>query len=84
MDCFSCAREGYTQTAHAVCARCGAAVCEEHVVEQPAILTVLVPINRPVPVTPAARRLLCPVCAAAEQAQALAQSPPYKRPRRAQ
>ncbi len=77
MLCFDCAVSDTgpwaLPAAHvdavAICCRCGAGVCEHHVVEREVHLTVPAAINREVPVNPPARRLLCQRCAAAEHAQ---------------
>ena len=66
MICFDCPDE----PAAAVCMHCGAGVCLEHAVVQDEYLTVTAPINRSMRVEPAARRIVCERCAAAENAQA--------------
>ncbi len=53
----------------AVCPHCGAGLCAEHVIESEEYLTFLMPINRPVPAAPPARKLRCARCTAAEHAQ---------------
>jgi hypothetical protein len=68
MNCLDCG--DLPSPAVAMCARCGAGLCSEHVVVRDETLTVRVPINRPVAVWPPARRLRCARCDAAEQAQA--------------
>ncbi len=67
MNCLNCHPD---QTpAVAVCGRCGAGLCAEHVSESDEYLTFLMPVNRPVPASPPARKLRCARCAAAEHAQ---------------
>jgi hypothetical protein len=66
MNCMDCSED---VTAVAVCGRCGAGLCRDHLVEREEQLVVLKPINRPVGVEPAARRLRCRRCDAAESAQ---------------
>lgn len=67
MNCLDCTD---SVAAVAVCGRCGAGVCRTHLLVGSEHLTVIKPLNRPVPVDPPARRLRCAQCAAAEQAQA--------------
>lgn len=71
MNCLDCARAGGATPAAAVCGCCGAGLCPDHVREGHEWLTVAAPINRRVVVEPAARRLRCGGCEAAEQAQAV-------------
>ena len=67
MNCLDCHPD--EAPAVAVCGRCGAGLCAEHVIESEEYLTFLMPINRPVPAAPPARKLRCARCAAAEHAQ---------------
>jgi len=73
MNCLDC--HPHTTAAVAICGRCGAGLCPDHIVETDDHLTFTAPINRPVQVSPAVRHLRCRGCAAAERAQALRQ--PY-------
>jgi hypothetical protein len=66
MNCMDCSQD---VTAVAVCGRCGAGLCREHLVETNEHLTFNMPINRPVRATPPARKLRCSRCAAAEEGQ---------------
>jgi hypothetical protein len=67
MNCLDCLE---TETAAVtVCGRCGAGLCRTHLIETDEHLTIRMPINRQVPVSPPARRLRCHRCAAAETAQ---------------
>lgn len=68
MNCFECAPE--PRPAVAVCVLCGAGVCADHVTVTVHHLTRVEPLNRTVAVDPAARRIYCPTCAAAIDAQA--------------
>jgi hypothetical protein len=61
MNCLDCGATGVV----GVCTDCGAAVCRDHVVVAEVHLTRIAPINRPVSVVPAARRLRCTTCNAA-------------------
>ena len=74
MNCLDC-HPDTTTAAVAICGRCGAGLCADHVVETDDYLTFTAPINRPVQVSPSVRHLRCTRCAAAERAQALRQ--PY-------
>ncbi len=67
MNCLDC--HPNETPAVAVCGRCGAGLCAEHLIESDQYLTFLMPINRPVPVDPPTRKLRCMRCTAAEQAQ---------------
>jgi hypothetical protein len=69
MNCLDC--HPYTTPAVAICGRCGAGLCVEHIVETNDYLTFTALINRPVQVSPPVRHLRCSGCAAAERAQAL-------------
>ncbi|NES17124.1 DUF2180 family protein [Micromonospora sp. PPF5-17] len=64
MNCLDCGAPAVV----GVCVDCGAAVCRDHVVVAEVHLTRTMPINRQVPVQPAARRLRCTVCNAAHLA----------------
>jgi hypothetical protein len=69
VNCLACHRDGITSSpAVAICARCGAGLCDEHLIERSTILVAHAAIARTIPVDPPARRLLCPACAAAEDA----------------
>lgn len=70
MNCLECAQADGTTAAVAVCGRCGAGLCREHLHEGGEALTVMAPIARQVAVEPLARRLRCEKCEAAEKAQA--------------
>ncbi len=72
MNCLDCARVGESYPAVAVCGRCGAGLCLDHVCEGEEQLTATAPINRRIAVGPPARRLRCAHCEAAERAQARA------------
>jgi hypothetical protein len=61
-------------TAVAICGHCGAALCPTHLTESDEHLTVRRPIAMREAVTPPARKLRCPRCAAAEAAQRTARS----------
>lgn len=67
MNCLDCSNE---TTAVAVCGRCGAGLCRDHLIEGREHLTAVVPINSRVAVEPAARQLRCNQCHAAETAVA--------------
>jgi hypothetical protein len=67
MNCLDC--HPSDTPAVAICGRCGAGLCAEHVIESDEHLTFLMPINRPMPADPPARKLRCARCAAAEDAQ---------------
>lgn len=69
MNCLDC--HPRDTPAVAICGRCGAGLCAEHIVETDDYLTFTAPINRPVQVSPPVRHLRCSRCAAAERAQAL-------------
>ncbi len=68
MNCLDC--HPHTTAAAAICGRCGAGLCPDHIVETDDHLTFTAPINRVVQVSPAVRHLRCAGCAAAERAQA--------------
>jgi hypothetical protein len=74
MNCLDC--HPHTTAAVAICGRCGAGLCPDHIVETNDHLTFTAPINRVARVSPAVRHLRCSGCAAAERAQALRQ--PYE------
>ncbi len=67
MDCLDCRPDEVV--AVAICGHCGAGVCVEHLIESDEQLTVRMPINRPVPIDPPARKLRCGRCMAAEEAR---------------
>ena len=68
MNCLDC--HPRTTPAVAICGRCGAGVCADHIVETDDYLTFTAVINREVQVSPSVRHLRCSRCAAAERAQA--------------
>ena len=68
MHCLDCAIHVIDRDAVAICAHCGDGVCLDHAVVVPHRLTRPAVMLRQDPVDPPARRLLCPTCAAAEQA----------------
>ena len=67
MNCLDCLPDEIP--AVAVCGRCGAGLCAEHLIESDEHLTFQMPINRPVAAEPPARKLRCARCAAAERGQ---------------
>ena len=67
MNCLDCHPE--ETPAGAVCGRCGAGQCADHLVEADEYLTLHMVINRTVPATAPARKLRCARCTAAEEAQ---------------
>lgn len=67
MNCLDCYPA--ETAAVAVCGRCGAAVCIEHLVVSDELLTFMAPINRTVVAAPPARKLRCRRCTAAETGQ---------------
>jgi hypothetical protein len=67
MNCLDCQPDEVA--AVAVCGRCGAGLCAEHLIETDEYLTFRMPINMPVEASPPARKLRCARCAAAEQGQ---------------
>lgn len=68
MNCFDCAAHDRTAAAVAVCADCGAAVCQDHAHVTARWLTRTMVINRTVAVEPPARTIRCTVCQAARDA----------------
>jgi hypothetical protein len=72
MNCFDCATDAPSEIRRAIatCVHCGAAPCTEHATVTLHHLTRVQPLNQIVAVEPAARRIYCPTCAAAIQAQA--------------
>ena len=68
MNCFDCAALGDQVPAVAICADCGAAVCQRHAHVTPRWLTRTAVINRTVAVEPPARTIRCGVCQAARDA----------------
>ncbi len=74
MNCLECAEADSTTAAVAVCGRCGAGLCRDHLHEGGETPTVTAPIARQVPVEPLARRVRCMKCESAEQAQATARA----------
>ncbi len=68
MNCLDC--HPIHNEAVAICGRCGAGLCIEHLVESDEPLTFPAPINARVMADPPARKLRCARCAAAEHAQA--------------
>ena len=67
MNCLDC--HPIHNEAVAICGRCGAGLCIEHLIESDEPLTFLAPINARVAADPPARRLRCARCAAAEYAR---------------
>jgi hypothetical protein len=67
MNCLDC--HPIQNDAVAICGRCGAGLCVEHLIESEEPLTFVAPINARVSADPPARRLRCAHCAAAEYAQ---------------
>ena len=72
MNCFDCAADAPSEMrpAIAACVHCGAALCAEHATVTVHHLTRVQPLNQIVAVEPPARRIYCPTCAAAIEAQA--------------
>jgi hypothetical protein len=68
VNCFDCAALGGQVTAVAVCADCGAGVCQQHAQVAPRWLTSTMALNRVVAVEPPARTIRCGVCQAARDA----------------
>lgn len=68
MNCFDCAALGDQVPAVAICADCGAAICQRHAHVTPRWLTRTAVINRTVAVEPPARTICCGVCQAARDA----------------
>ena len=68
MNCFDCAAHGQHTEAVAVCADCGAAVCQDHAQVTARWLTRDVAISRTVAIEPQARTIRCGVCQAARDA----------------
>ncbi|MFM9369964.1 DUF2180 family protein [Streptomyces sp. Da 82-17] len=66
MNCYECAQRGGTTEAVAVCRRCGAGICPEHVYTETQELQETANPGKVMPERPA-RRLTCPTCNAAEQ-----------------
>jgi hypothetical protein len=82
VNCFDCAALGRTETAVALCADCGAAVCSRHAQVTARWLTRSAAINRTVVVETPARTIRCCVCQAARDAvPGAAQSRPTARAR---
>ena len=67
MNCLDC--HPVQNEAVAICGRCGAGLCIEHLIESDEALTFPAPINAWVVADPPARRLRCARCAEAEYAQ---------------
>ena len=65
MNCFDCAALGDQVSAVAICADCGAAICQRHAHVTPRWLTRVAIINRVVAIEPPARTIRCGVCQAA-------------------
>lgn len=63
MHCLDCRTSGTNSTAVGICRSCGAGVCTAHARVEARSLRRGSPLG--VPVEAAARRVLCPVCAAA-------------------
>ena len=72
MNCFDCmALLELERPAAGICKGCGAGVCLDHAVVRERTLVRYAVINREEPVEPAARRLVCATCDAAEVAAGL-------------
>jgi hypothetical protein len=84
MNCLDCNRDRQLLApAVAVCADCGAGVCEDHLVVRTQHLARVEPLVRQVPVDPPARRVRCATCDSAWQAAhapAGSQARPERRP----
>jgi hypothetical protein len=65
VNCFDRAALGDRVPAVAICADCGAAVCQQHAHVAPRWLTRTAVINRVVAIEPPARTIRCGVCQAA-------------------
>ena len=68
MNCFDCAAIGRAETAVAVCADCGAAVCPRHAQVSARWLTRTAALNRTIVIDTPARTIRCTVCQAARDA----------------
>jgi len=68
MNCFDCAATGLLETAVAVCAGCGAAVCAGHAHVEARWLTRTAVLNRTIVVDTPARTIRCAVCQVAQRA----------------
>ena len=68
MNCLDC--HPIQNEAVAICGRCGAGLCIEHLIESEEPLVFHAPINARLVADPPARKLRCAHCAAAEYAQA--------------
>ena len=68
MQCLDCAMKAVGRDPIGVCAHCGVGVCGDHAITSAPWLTRVGALKRQDRVDPPARRLLCPTCAAAEQA----------------
>lgn len=62
MYCYDCARHRAAEIAVAICNNRGAALCQDHIVEEEVVLTKVVPLGRKVPLPIKGRRLLCRIC----------------------
>ena len=67
MNCLDCHPD--EMTAVAVCGRCGAGLCAEHLIETDEYLTFPMAIYASAEASPPARKLRCLRCAAAEDGQ---------------
>lgn len=67
MNCLDCDPDEVT--AIAVCGRCGAGLCAEHLIEADEYLTFPMPIYATAEASPLARKLRCLRCVAAEEGQ---------------
>lgn len=65
MNCYDCHRLGRTTPALAMCRRCGAAVCAEHLTVHPEEIQRVDGVGRTTSSQPA-RRFTCAVCHVAE------------------
>ena len=67
MNCLDCHPDEVA--AVAVCGRCGAGLCDEHLIETDEYQTFHMAINASAEASPPARKLRCLRCAAAEEGQ---------------
>ena len=68
MKCFDCAVAESDRDAVGMCHDCGAGLCANHAVIRSRHLNRIATINRPIPVEPPARLMLCQTCVAAHDA----------------
>ena len=62
MNCYLCDELRRTSTAVALCHYCSAALCHEHALSRPRMITMIAPLNREVRLPIEAREFLCAVC----------------------